>query len=679
MITATGIGSGLDIENIVSQLVAAEGAATDSRLSKQETTTQSELSALGGFKNALATLQGGLGALNNVATFGKKTASVSDSAILDVSVTNAAAAVDFDVGVTQLAKAHSLAGGAFASATDEVGTGTLTFRFGTTDYNPGTDIYSSFAVNSDRGTAVVTIDSSNNTLEGVRDAVNEANIGVNAVIVNDGSEYRLLFTSTYTGVENSLEINVSDTDANNLDSSGLSALAFNSQATNLDQTVAAQNAVFTVNGLTVQSAENSVNDVVDGVEFTLKDVSGATPVRVTVNQDRDAVSDAVQTFVSSYNGFIGAINVLAGYNAEAGKGGVLQGDFTVRSISARIRQQLNDSVSGLNLPFSTLSEIGITTNADGTLSANSAVLDKAIDENFDGLAGLFAAVGNISDSQIEYLGSSSDTVVGDYAVEITQMATQGIWQGASVLPDFSGPLTIDADNDSFSLTVDGIASGTILITRGDYATGAALAAELQSRINGDSALSDAGASVQVSYDAATDSLQISSVTWGSESQIEFNTVDTDTAAELGFSVGAGTAGLDVAGTIDGITATGTGQMLAAASGSGAEGLKLLVSGGAIGNRGTLSFTRGIANRMDSLLTQWLESDGVLDARVDGLEDRLDDIADRREVLDRRLVALEARLRRQFNALDTLMSQLQNTGNFLTQQLSSLPGSTPIQE
>lgn len=675
MITATGIGSGLDIENLVTQLVAAEGATTGQRLSKQESAYQAELSALGAFKGTLSAFQGSLGALNSVATFTGRTVEVGDSAVLTASVTSAAAVGNFDVGVTQLAQSHALASGVFASATEAVGAGALTIRFGATDYDAGTDTYNGFTVNSERGTATLTIDSTNNTLEGVRDTINGAGIGVSAVIVNDGSGYRLLLSSEHTGVANSLEISVGDSDGDSLDNNGLSAFAFNSQATHLSQTAVAQDAYFSVNGLAVQSATNRVANVIEGIEFQLKDTTGATPIRVTVGRDRDTASNAIKAFVSGYNNFVAAVNTLAGYNTTTGVGGILQGDFTVRSISAQIRQRLNDAIAGLDAPFNTLSEIGITTSADGKLSVNDSVLGSVIDDHLDDLAGLFAAVGAIGDSRIDYLGASADTATGDYAVNITQLATQGYYQGASVLPDFAGggQLTIDDTNDTFSLTVDGIASGTIVIGHGDYTSGAALAAEIQARINGDSALNAIGASVLVSYAAGDNTLVFTSASYGSDSQLEFTAVDASSAATLGISVGTGVAGLNVAGTIGGEPATGVGQTLTAA-----QGLKLLVNGGALGNRGTLTFTRGVANRVDSLLQQWLQSDGVLDNRVDNLQDRIDDIGDRRQALERRLNSLEARLRSQFNALDTLVNQLQSTGNFLTQQLSSLPGSTPIE-
>ncbi|MBL4566796.1 MAG: flagellar filament capping protein FliD, partial [Porticoccus sp.] len=144
------------------------------------------------------------------------------------------------------------------------------------------------------------------------------------------------------------------------------------------------------------------------------------------------------------------------------------------------------------------------------------------------------------------------------------------------------------------------------------------------------------------------------------------------SSELGLSVIAGTNGLDVTGTIGGVAALGSGQFLAGAVGSDAEGLKLLIQGGVTGDRGTVDFSRGIAHQLDALITNFLKADGALDSRTDGIQDRIEDIEDRRERLDFRMEALEARYRAQFNALDSLLAQLQTTGDFLTQQLAALP-------
>ncbi|RLA09304.1 MAG: flagellar hook protein, partial [Gammaproteobacteria bacterium] len=560
--------------------------------------------------------------------------------------------------------------GSYASASDIVGSGTLTIRFGSTQFtpaDPGPESYDGFTVNPERGVATIAIGSGNNTLEGIRDAINDADIGVSAAIVNDGSGYRLLLSSDQTGAENSVEVSVADTgDNNDLDNIGLSALAFNSAASNLSQTVAAQNAVFSINGLSINSSSNTAKDVINGVDITLRDLTGAAPITVTVAEDRDSVRQAINGLVNGYNSFIQTAKALTAYNADSGAAGVLQGDFSARSITSQLRQTLTGAVTGFNGPFSSLSEIGITTNSDGSLALDSTDLDSALEENFDQIVGLFAEVGFPSDSDITYIGAGDETAVNSYAVNISQLASRGQLLGGVA----AFPLDIDGDNDSFMIKVNGIESVDISLTQGNYASGDTLAAEIQSRINGDSALAEGGIAVTVAFNV--DHFEISSNRYGLDSTVEITAIDTNSAAELGFTVAAGVGGTDVAGHIGGVAATGTGQLLSGGVGSDAAGLQLLVDGGALGDRGQVAFSRGIAFQLDALISGFLEPDGVLGSRTDGIQSRVDDITDRREVLNRRMDVLEVRYRAQFNALDGLLSQLRTTSDFLTQQLASLP-------
>lgn len=670
MLTATGIGSGLDIESLVTQLVAAERAPTDSRLTRQESRLTAELSAFGAFKGALAGFQNSLADLTNLAKFGQYTATSSNSEQVGVSAGSKATAGSYELAVSQLARAHSLASGSFAATTDAVGTGTLTFRFGTTDYtpaDPGPQSYNGFTVNAGRGVATIAIDAGNNTLAGVRDAINEADIGVKAAIVNDGSGYRLLLSSAQTGAANSLEITVDDTgDGNHVDAAGLSALAFNSGAANMGQTVAAQDALFSINGLGISSAENQARNAIDGVTITLKELTGTAPVTLTIAENRDSVKTAISNLIAGYNSFNQTMNSLTAYNAETRSASPLQGDFSARSIASQLRQTLSNAVAGFNGPFSSLSEIGITTESNGNLKLDSVRLDKILVDNFDQIAGLFAQVGFPGDSSISYVSASDKTAVGSYLVNVSQLASKGQLLGAVA----AFPLDIDADNDNFSIKVNGVDSASISLTQGNYANGDALAAEIQSRINGDSALAAAGIAVSVVFNG--DHLEITSSQYGSASTVEITSVDTATTAELGLATGVGTTGLDVAGTIGGATATGRGQLLTGGVGSGSEGLQLLIEGALTGSRGHVEFSRGIAFQLNELISGYLEPDGVLASRTDGIQGRVEDISDKREVLDRRIEALEIRYRAKFNALDTLLSQLSTTSDFLTQQLAALP-------
>lgn len=669
MLTATGIGSGLDIEGLITQLVAAERQPVETRLLRQEFSLTSELSAFGTMKGALASFKNSLSNLNSLATFGQRTATSSDDDVVTLTASPEAAAAQYNLTVSQLAGAHSLASGSFSLPSDTVGTGTLSIRFGTTDYappDPGPESYNGFAVNPDKGVATIVIDNTNNTLEGVRDAVNSANIGVTASIVNDGSGYRLLLGSETTGEENSLEIRVDDGDGNDLDGAGLSSFAFNADATNLAQTAAAQNALFTINGLAISNADNTVENAIDGVDIKLRGLSDTAPISIEIAEDRASVTEAISEFISGYNSFIAIANNLTSYDASTGSAGALQGDFSARSISGQLRQVLSTAVAGFSGPFSSLSEIGISTGSDGTLSLNSTTLDLALEDSFDDIVGLFAAVAIPTDGNIDFVSASDETTVGDYAVNISQVATRGQLVGAVA----GFPLTIDDDNDGLTIQIDGVSSGPIALTQGSYASGDALAAEMQSQINGANSIAAEDRNVLVSFNV--DHFEIISDRYGAGSRVEITAVDTNSAAQLGLAVATGTDGLDVAGTIGGVAAIANGQTLTGAVGSDGEGLELLINGGLIGPRGSVGFSRGISFQINTMISSFLEADGLLDSRTDGLQSRIDDIDDQRLELDIKIDSIEARHRARFNALDGLLAQLQSTSSFLTQQLASLP-------
>jgi flagellar hook-associated protein 2 len=664
-ISSLGVGSGLDIASIVEQLVASEAVPKETLLNAREAELQAELSAVGTFKAALSSFQDTFSSLSTATAFRQATAASSDSGVFTASASGEAIPGSYSIEVTDLAQAHKLASKAFTNTTDTVGTGDLTFRFGTYDSDLNT-----FTANPERTIESITIDGTNNSLEGIRDAINAADIGVSASIVNDGSGYRLMFKSDSTGADNSIEITVNDTgDGNHLNDSGLSQLAFDPTAAgvgtgkNLTQTSAAQDASFSIDGLLMTRSTNDVTGAIEGVNLTLKGETSGTPALLTVSAITSTASNNVQAFVNAYNELETSLDQLTGYNATTDQAGALLGDSLVNGALNGIRNLITGSITGLSGQYTSLAQLGISFQADGSLELDASTLNQALEDDPDAVARVFAAVGTPTDSLVDYVSSTSDTLVGDYAVEITQLATQGSFTGAAA---GGFPLTVDATNDTFEIKVDGVQSGVISLTQATYGTGAELATQLQSRINADSELKAQGVTVTVEFD--TDHFVITSDRYGSTSKVEFTAVE---GSGLGLSVATGTDGVDVAGNIGGVAALGSGQQL---TGTGdADGLKLEITGGALGSRGTVSFTRGMADLLDTFMETYLGDDNIIDSRTDGINTRIDSVEDDREDLALRIQQLEARYIAQFTALDLLLNQLQATSSYLTQQLANLPG------
>ncbi len=654
-ITSTGIGSGLDIESIVTKLMTVE-AKPLTALQTKETSYQSKLSAYGTLKSALATYQSTVSALSSASYFQGTKATLADTTIATATATSSAKTGSYSLEVGQLAQAQTLVASGVASQTTAIGTGTITLEVGTLD---GSTYTSSRAV-------TLTIDSSNNTLSGIMEAINDADLGVTASIINAGgtTPYKLVLTSNETGTSNVMNISATDNSGTAL-ADLLTYDPVTTGSNKLSQTSAALDAEFSVNGIDIVRNSNTATDVISGVTLKLSTVT-TSATKLTISRDTSTATSAVTSFVSAYNTLASTLKSATAYDADTETAAALNGEASVRTIQSQIRSILNTPITGGATSYTMLSQVGVTLQKDGTMAVDSTKLQSALNTHFDDFAGLFSAAGKTSDSQITYTSSSSATKAGTYAVNITRLATQGKLVGSDPTSD-PVDLNITSSNNTLIVKLDGN-TATITLTPKTYASLDELAAEIQSKINGASTFSSADSSVKVTASSGT--LTFTSDRYGSASNIS---ITGGTAmANLNLSTGAtATEGLDVAGTINGITATGSGQVLTAASGSGAEGIKLTVTGGSTGARGTVSYSQGFASKLDTLMDSILSDTGAIETRIEGLTEAIESVQDDAETLSDRLDVIEARYRAQFTALDVLMSELNSTSDYLTQQLEAL--------
>ena len=668
-ISSLGVGSGIDIRGLVDQLVAAERAPVQNRLDRKETQLQAQLSALGSLKGALNDFRTKVQSLSAADDFRVMKASSSNRDAVSVSASSTAHAGHYDVAVDTLATSQSLASQSFASRDATLASGgKLTFRFGAVATD-GAGQLSGFTQNAERAVAVVDIPTASTSLTAIRDAVNEAAIGVQASLINDGTGERLVFQAQDAGAANGFVIEVDDDDGNDTDALGLSQLAFNSSAAHQERTRAAQDAELTVNGLSVTRSSNVVTDLVEGVTFTLNDTTAAA-AKISVESDVSAVRKKIEGFVDGFNALQDQIEQIAGYNAETKQSGSLQGNAAVRTINGNLRQLVTQRLDVLGgRDVRALVDLGITTNRNGRLELDSARLDEALAENFDEVGALFGVTGLVDGTGLRYESSRSATTAGEYEVSISQLAEQAsVTSTRDLSLSDASPFTVNADNDALTLTVDGVTSETITLTQGDYNSGAALAAELQARINGDENFKSEGVAVEVAFSGSR--LVITSSRYGSDSQIDISSVDSTTSSTLGLDTSLTDTGVDVAGTVGGIAGEGFGRYLTAQSGS-AEGLKLEITGSQTGSLGNVTFSRGITDALEGALDSYLKSESVLASTTDRLESRIEDIGEDRLRLAQRLARIEERYVSQFSAMDALVAQLNQTGDFLGSQLAAL--------
>jgi len=661
-LSSAGIGSNLDVDGIVTKLMSVERQPL-TKLATQEASYQTKLSGFGTLKGALTSFQSSVRNLSNIGKFQGLKVNAGDTTVVTASATAAAVPGSYALQVTQLAQAQKLVATGVASDIAPVGKGVITFDFGTIaggSYDAVTGKYTGSAfTTAGSGVKTVTIDSTNDSLAGIRDAINKAAIGVTATIVNDGSgtPYRLSLSTGATGAATSMKISV----ANAGSDTGLSTLLGHDPAGSqaLVQKSTAQNAEFTVDGIAVSKANNTVSDVIGGVTLNLLKTT-TTPTAVTIARDTAAVTTAVNDFVKAYNEISKNFVDATAYNASTKQAAILNGEAAVRGMQAQVRAVLTNPVAGGASAFSRLSEIGVAVQKDGSLAVDATKLGNAITNNFNDFAGLFASVGKSNDSLVSYKGFSSATKPGAYALDVSQLATKGSSAGTA-----GAGLAIDGTNDTLDVLLNGV-SATVTLTRKTYSSAAALAAEVQSKINGSTLFSAAGSAVAVTESGGV--LSMTSNKYGSASTVAI-TGGTGQANLKFVATGATVlTGLDVAGTVNGMPATGNGQVLTSSSGDSA-GLALTVSGGAIGARGTINYSQGYALQFDTLATSILSTAGSLLARTDGISASIKGLGKTQQALVARLAVIEKRYRAQFTALDMTISKMNTTSSFLTQQLA----------
>jgi flagellar hook-associated protein 2 len=479
----------------------------------------------------------------------------------------------------------------------------------------------------------------------------------------------LVLSADETGTANTVSISVSgDTGGTNTDNQGLSRFAFNSGMdvdSGFQETIAASDAVMNINGVEVTRSTNNFENVIDGLTFDI----GATGTSIIkVEQDLGAVADRVKSFVDKFNGFQSTIDSLAGFNAEAGVGSLLTGDSTVRAIQNQLRQVLTRVVPGLEgASVRSLADVGITTNFEtGGLEFDRATFEEQLKNNPDDVTALFAEQGRATDSQVEFVRSGLNTEPGEYDINITQAASQGNLLAGSAL---GAGVTIDGSNDELSLQVNGETSVSLQLTQQTYASAQDLVDEIQSQLNSSNALSAAGSSVRVELDGSGN-LSFTSSKYGADSAVSLTSAEN--ATTFGLDATTNTSGLDVAGTIGGQTAEGDGQVLFLNSGSGgASGLQVSILGDLTGSRGSITFVEGVAERTVDLVTNFIGAGGAIESRTESLNRDLVQIQENRARLEERIVTYRERLVSQFSAADSLISQLNNTRDFVSQQFAAL--------
>ncbi|MBA6389461.1 flagellar filament capping protein FliD [Colwellia sp. BRX10-3] len=370
-IAFTGIGSGLQISEIVDAIVGAERAPFEGRLNRRQAAITTDISAVGALKGALESVADAIDNLASADKYQQRVTSGSDS-FVSLSSTKSAEVGSYSINVDQIATSHKLVSDAFGSS-EAVGEGTMTLSSGS----------ESFDINV----------STTATLGDIRDAINDSldNTSISATIITDDNGQHLVLTSKETGLANAIKITVNDvSDTNNTDKVGLSRLAYDTGATNLTEVREAKDAQITIDGsLVVTNSTNEFVDAIDGITITAKkmhevddDISTAS-----VTENNSNIKLGLEEFVTSYNALVDLSKQL-GQSGE-NSAGPLAGDSLLRGVMSKLRQELSSSFSSTGSDSLTLNQLGVRSDQFGKFELDTDDLDAQIALNVDGVQNFF--------------------------------------------------------------------------------------------------------------------------------------------------------------------------------------------------------------------------------------------------------------------------------------------------
>lgn len=354
MISSPGVGSGLDVQSIVRQLMSLESRPLQA-MQKSQATLDAQLSGYGRFRSAMSTFQSALDDLKSLDAFQVYSVSSSNADAITAVADTTASIGSLNVQVNRLAQAHKQ--GSLAKAdTNATGMG---------------GVGDQMTITVD-GTAVA-LNVGGMTLAQIRDAVNAADAGVTAGIISENAtSHRLVLTSAETGVDKAMSLSFSGTLGTDL---GMATINDVASLAELDSEILVDNTY------TITRGSNTINDAIDGLTLTLK-AETTTAANLTVARDTAAVTESVQAFVDAYNALRTTITGLRDKE--------LKNDSTLRGVEAQIQNVFNTAPTGLTGSYSHLSQIGVSIQKDGTMKLDSSDLEAAIASDFRGFAEVFA-------------------------------------------------------------------------------------------------------------------------------------------------------------------------------------------------------------------------------------------------------------------------------------------------
>lgn len=766
----SGLVSGMDWANLVDQLIQVERRPAyllEGRIAQN----QLRLSSYDALESTLSSLKAEIDSLRLRTDFDDMIGNVSHENLLSATVGDGAAAGTYSMSVQRIAQNHQVVSQAFADPEDSLGTGTITLLLG------------------DDQVLEVTLEEGEDTLQEFVDAVNDADAGISASLIQTSDSetpWQLILTGSEPGAENVIGVETDLTGgadllfgsvaavspgtiagtstvtsggnySGNIDDSftfivasggtvGTDEITIDwSNDEGLDGTItipadytpgdtisvhggmtlsftagtlvagddwtvdtesstiqAAQDALLhfgsTSGGsdpLEIVSSDNTITGLINGVTLNLLAADVDQTVTLTVNHDIDGLMDRFKSFVENYNNMIEYMNAQFDYDADLESAGPLIGDRAAMNIDSRLRSVAGAAVEGITSEFEHLSQIGIgtavngTLSTDGTIEINESRLRSALENNLDDVVSLLASTGEATDGDITFAHAGPRvTPTGwgaGYELRITQAAARGAYTGVSFSePTEGSPLVIDSSNHNFKFKIDGVESKLITLEDQSFTSGADLASAMQSALNADENLGSHDVLVSwVDDGGGNGHLVVTSKNWGASSTVEMMDVADSIYTSTGLETGTATDGADVEGyfLVNGSmeTATGSGRNLVGDQENGrTDGLSVLVNISAADlaeqgeAQGRVKVFSGVSDGLYRALDSYLDPvHGILEHKQEDMRTSIADFEEQIEEIDARLESRRERYLAEFQHMETLLSEMQNQSNMVLAMLGGV--------
>lgn len=371
-ISSVGIGSGLEVETIVKQLVALESKPI-AALQTKATGINTQISAFSQLKSQISNLQNQVDKLAKPATWLGNTLTSSNSAQVTGTATASAVQATYDVKVSQMAAGQTIGSDLVKSGTT-LGPGKLTITMGQWGSTSEAGVSSDFQAKTKDGQGVsfeVNITAEDDSLAKIAAKINAAKGDVSATVLKDHTGERLVLQSKTTGADSAFKVEASGT--------GLQQFAYGGANGSMSRSVKAQDTLATINGIQMASHTNVFEEVAAGVTLTVsqKMADADAPVRITIANDSATAKTALKNLVESYNALSSALATMTAYDKDSKTAGTLQGDSTAVNLQSALRRLLSGP-GGEGGEFTSLSQMGIAFQKDGTLKIDDTKLDKAL-------------------------------------------------------------------------------------------------------------------------------------------------------------------------------------------------------------------------------------------------------------------------------------------------------------